>query len=659
MIKSLSLILMALLFHTTWGQKFDMGKVSVKELEEKSHPTDTSASAAVLYMKGKTSYLFKQRTTIISHDKEMRIKIYKKEGLDYATYDIPYYVGYENLVPEYVEVSDAVTYNLVNGKIEKTKLGNDGKITIKVNERYNKLTLTMPNVRVGSVIEFKYTLKSENIYKWPNFQLQMDIPVNYVQYKTEVPLRYKYKVIANGILPITSSSKVSETTQTFLNEHNQSDIISYKMLDSKHEMTGVPALKDEGFIDNVDNYRSSIDHELELTRRDGEEDQIFSKTWEDVVKTIYKSDYFGKQLAERGYFEEELRKVLANNPANKDRVQLIFDFVQSAMNFNNKGGITTDKGLKKAFAERTGNVAEINLLLVAMLNASGILASPVLVSTVGNGIAAFPNQYAFDYVIASVEKDGKMILLDAANKYSSPGIIPEYAINWTGRRVNIDGSSEEIKLLPASASRTNAVIMAQLDAGGNVTGKVRVTYTDHHALRFRQKYADMVQDGYLEMLENKYAASNISNYSRENEKENALPLTESYDFSSNNLVDIIGGKIYIRPMLFYAFTENPFKSEQRLLPVYFGVPGSAKYNITLKLPDGYEVESLPASISIGTGEGVATFRFNTQSAPGSIQAIVSWDTNRQLVSAEFYPIIRDFYRKITEKQAEKIVLKKI
>jgi hypothetical protein len=70
----------------------------------------------------------------------------------------------------------------------------------------------------------------------------------------------------------------------------------------------------------------------------------------------------------------------------------------------------------KAYKDKTGNVAEINLMLTAMLR-YGLNANPVLVSTRSNGIAMFPNRTAFNYVIAAVENGGNYTLLDASDIY--------------------------------------------------------------------------------------------------------------------------------------------------------------------------------------------------------------------------------------------------
>ena len=142
------------------AQNFELGKVSIAELKEKQHPKDTSAVAAVLFKNGKTSFDYSLKNGFVAiTEVTMRIKIYKKEGSDWANFTLPYYVGYENYNDDVVKFSNAATYNLENGSIVKTKLNSEGSFKKNVNEYWNEASITLPNVKVGSVIEFKYILK--------------------------------------------------------------------------------------------------------------------------------------------------------------------------------------------------------------------------------------------------------------------------------------------------------------------------------------------------------------------------------------------------------------------------------------------------------------------------------------------------------------------
>jgi hypothetical protein len=143
--------LIALLIAVTFtanAQKFEMGKVSIAELEEKQHPKDPTAVAAVLFKKGETRFDYTQSDGFTMYTEvKTRIKIYKKEGYNWATHMVWYRLM--SNVKENIIFSDAVTYNLVDGKIVKTKLKSDGEFDEKINKYVGHKKITMPNVKEG------------------------------------------------------------------------------------------------------------------------------------------------------------------------------------------------------------------------------------------------------------------------------------------------------------------------------------------------------------------------------------------------------------------------------------------------------------------------------------------------------------------------------
>jgi hypothetical protein len=644
----------------TYAQKFQMGKVSVKELEEKVHPKDSSAVGAVLYNKGKTYFIYRKEDGFsVVHEFEMRIKIYKKEGLDLANYEVPYYVGYKTLNPEYLEVKEATTYNLVDGKIEKTKAGSGGTLKERVNENWKTATIVFPDVKVGSVIEFKYTLKSQNLHVFPNFKFQRDIPVNYAEYSTEIPLNYTYKPILNGLFPVKVENKVEEASQSFDNEHGQTSSLQYKKLVSVYSGSDIPALKEEEYVDNLNNYRASVDHELEMIRFPDTPDKNLAQTWEGLVKTIYEDKDFGNQFTDFKFLEPDVSRLVKGIDGKQQRLEAIFKFVQSTMHWNGKFGIFTDKGVKQAFADKQGNDAEVNFILIMMLNLAGVNTSPVLISTVKNGVAVLPTQSAFNYIIGAADIDGKRVLLDAINQNTVPGLIPPYAQNWSGRIVNRNGGSEEIQMAPTTVSRQSNTVAVELDKSGKIQGKLRLQKTDYEALTFREKYRGIDRDTYLEGLEKRLNQVSISDYSIDNENTPGEPILESLSFTSNNEVDIIGDKMYLEPMLFFTLRQNPFLNEERLLPIFFGYPVQKRILLSIAIPEGYTVESIPQSINLSTGQGVASFKFSAVASKDTIVVNAVYEVDQMLVAAEFYPILREFFTKLLAKENEKIVLKKI
>lgn len=643
------------------SQNYELGKVTIAELQEKVHPTDSSASAAILFKKGRTFFTYSRDVGFTAnHVCEIKIKIYKKEGLSWADQKVRYYIGYENLNKEQLEFSNAITYNLENGAIVKTKLENQGEFKKKINNYWKEKSITFPNVKVGSIIEYKYILKSENIVKFPDFDIQYEIPVNYFYYKTELPEYYIYKPILIGGIPLETDSKFKNASQNFENEHNQTNTLYYKQIESFYSGKNIPALTEEPYVNNIENYKGTIKHELERVRMPDQPVKDYALTWEGVAKTIFKDEDFGKQLSEKSFLVEDVKRLVGNVESFNERLNLIFTYVQNRMNWDETRSYYTDKGVIKAYKDQTGNVAEINFILISMLRLAGVEANPVLVSTIENGLPVYPTRTGFNYVIAATEIDGKQILLDATHKFTSPNILPLNVLNWKGRLIKNDGTSTEIDLEPSIPSKENFNLMVSIDSGGKMNGQARILRTDYDAYRFRVENNAKNQENYLEKFETELGDLNISNYRIENQKSNLKdPIIETFSFASNNQSDIIEDKIFVNPLLFFTRTKNPFNQEKRIMPVYFGYKNQEKYNITLEIPNGYTVESLPVPMKIATEDKGIVYLLNFFAEGKKIQINCTKDINNSIFAAEEYQTLKDVFQKVTASQNQKIVLKKI
>ena len=647
-------------FFSIKAQSYELGKVTLSELQEKVNQKDTSAPAAILFKKGRTFFTYNEdKGFIANHVYEFKIKIYKKEGLSWANQQVRYYIGYENISEDRLEFSDGITYNLENEKIVKTKLDNQGSFKKKINKYWNEKAITLPSVKVGSIIEYKYILKSENIVRFPDFEFQYQIPVNYFEYKMEIPEVYIYKPILIGSYSIETDAKLVSGHQTYENKHNQSSSLSYRQINSVYKGKDIPALVNEPYISNVENYKGTIQHELERIRYTDKPDKDFTVTWEGVATNIFKNDKFGKELNVKKFLLDDVKRLLQNVESQNERLNIIFKFVQNKMNWNEVNDYDTEKGVEKAYLDQTGNVAEINFILINMLQLAGIEANPVLVSTIENGVPAYPTRTGFNYVIAAAEIDGKQILLDATHKYTIPNILPLNVLNWKGRLIKIDGTSKEIDLMPVTLSRNYSNILAKMDGLGKMEGKVRIQKTDYDAYDFRIQNANKNQENYLEKLEQQLGDLKITDYKIENEKTNLInPISESYSFTSENQTEIVGDKMLVNGLLFFTRSKNPFTQEKRQNPIYFGYPSQEKFNLNIEIPEGYSVESMPKPIRISSENKEIVFTFITSNVDNKIQISCSKEIYNSIFAADQYDGLKDLFQKMIVSQNEKIVLKK-
>jgi hypothetical protein len=228
-----------------------------------------------------------------------------------------------------------------------------------------------------------------------------------------------------------------------------------------------------------------------------------------------------------------------------------------------------------------------------------------------------------------------------------------------GRLIRKDGTSEEIDLMPKIVSANNVSMIYNVDASGNVSGKTRKQYTNYNAMMFRDNIGDVKEDAYLEKLENDNNKIEISEYSRTNEKDLLLPVIETFSFSGNNLCEIIGDKIYIDPMLFLTDKKNPFTQENREYPVDYGFPSSDKYSINITIPDGFTVETLPASGGFAMENDLGLFKFISSVNGNILQVVITHQINEPVILPDDYSVLKEYYKGMIAKENEKIVLKRI
>ncbi|GAA3635365.1 DUF3857 domain-containing protein [Flavivirga jejuensis] len=666
-----TIILFSLCFTiTVFAQDYKFGKISKEELEEKFNPLDSSANATYLYKNRKTFYEYREGVgfELITEIHE-RIKIYNKEGFNYATNR----VGLHKSGSDNEEMSSikAYTYNLLEGKIKETKLTKEGIFKTEKSKYFDETKFTMPDIKEGSVVEFKYRISSPFYWSVDDFDFQYDIPVKKLDARFEAPEYFVFKANTKGFLSVvpikeqkrdriifnnkTRSGQGLSGTRTSFSSSN----LEFTKNISSYNLKNIPALKEESYVNSINNYRSSVNYELSYTKFPESTVKYYSTTWEDVVKTIYKSPAFGTELNKTGYYEDDLDAIISSISDPMKRIALIFDFVKSKVKWNGYYSKYTSEGVKKAFKNHVGNVAEINLMLTSMLKYAGLNAYPVLVSTRQNGVPLFPTREGYDYVVSYVKLFDGYMLLDATNKYSIPNVLPFRALNWQGRVIAEKGGSTLVDLYPKEKSKNMISILVDLNEAGSLSGGFRSVKTNHNALSYRARYNDVDEDDFIEKLENKYNGLEISDFKVVNDKDLSKPVIESYKFVKESQADVIGDKIYFSPMFFLKTTENPFKLEKREFPVDFGYPSITKYRILINLPEGYKIESIPETIGYSLPDKLGMFKYKISMTNNTVQLLVESQINQPIISSLYYDALKEYFKQMIEKENEQIVLTKV
>ena len=627
-------IIISLVSLSLKAQDYKFGEVSKAELEQKFHPLDSTAPAAVLFEKG---YMFMLSGSDLEVEK--RLKIYNSNGYKYATIELPYYSE-----DSYIKKIKASTYNLEGDKIVKHDVEKSDIITEKLSDNYEQVKFTFPNLKPGSVIEFSY--KKYNVYNTPTWAFQDEIPVNTSLYELVIPKSMGFKERVKGYQYIERQIETTNRYKKYI-----------------YQTRDIPKLEEEPFVNNKENYTTSIGHEFSYySNRSFNVNFQLSNNWKQVCKVLQDSKYFGEQLDDTKYFEDDLDILLKNVNTDTEKIQSIFNHVKSRVKWNSYVGISCSKKLKKIYKEEVGNVADINLMLTAMLRHVGFQAHPVLVSTIKHGIpTTSPSFDDYNYIISAIElKNNKYILLDATDPFSAPNILPTRCLNWYGRLVRPNTTSKLINLNPKQLSQDNFIMNIKILEDGSLTGQMRRQYTNQYAYKYRTEYSAVNNEDYINGIENELGIV-INDNSIQNIKDLSKPVVETLVFEKQNATDVINNNIYMSPLLFLAQKENPFKQDQkeRQMPINFTFPKSKRYIINIEVPQGYKIDYMPESKSFGLPDNKTFYSFNIKKTQtGDLQIMVNQKINQAILSETYYQHLKSYYDEIVIKETDKIVLSK-
>lgn len=654
------------------AQNYKFGKVSVEELKQKQHSAYPEANAAILYREIHTNFEYTSSSGFFMVTEVFeRIKIYNKEGFDWASKKIELYQGNSGSNDE-ISGLKGVTYHLSeNNKIEEIKLKNDGIFEENTSKYIHQVKFTMPNVKEGSVIEFKYAIKSPFIGDIDEFKFQETIPVDKVDVRFASPEYFVFKTHQKGWEPYSVNNSHRDRTISLSNSRSEFD--KYGNMTSKGgarnlkfreeiytiALGNVPPMKEEAFAGNINNYSTGLIFELSYVDIPGNPIETYSTTWEDVSKGIFNVDSFGNELAKDNYFEDDLNSLLSGVTDSEEKIGKVFSYVRNKMTWNAYLGYYTNEGVKEAYKKGSGNVAEINLILIAMLRKAGLQADPVLVSTKDNGMPLFPTRNGFNYVIAAVTLPEGTLLLDATSKNAEAGILKSNVMNWQGRIIKKDGSSGWVSLSPQIPAVKSAMVNIEINPDFTVTGKAQNRFTGNYAFRYRLDFGSLNPEAQRKEVVKGFKQAELSNLHFENLKTLGKPVSLVYDFESLGAVEDVAGKLYFSPMVLLATKENPFKPETRKYPIDFEYPIKDRYIINIALPEGYKVESLPENAIFNLGENMGSYRYLISQVGNKLQLSVEFSINKSFIAADNYGNLKKFYELLIAKENEKVVLSKV
>jgi hypothetical protein len=651
---------------------YKFGKITASEFNLPVAKFDSGANAVIIADIGNTSFEGNNKGSFtLIFTRFLRVKIINKNGFDIGKYEIGLYHDAEGNIEKLTSVK-GVTFNLENGVVTETKLDENSIFTEKYNKNVDYKKFTLPALKEGAVFDLQYTIKSPFEAQLRSWSFQGEYPRLWSEYKVTIAPPYHYVMLAKGdehfdintAKPVFGTFSVRVANSAVRDEMYS---ISGTSIEQRWVKKNVPALHEEPFTTTLDNYNTEVSFQLNYFQWSSDnprEDYI--PTWTAASKKLFESERFGEDLKhENNWLSDDLKTVISGTNSDEEITRKIFYYIRDNFKLTDKAGfgkrgLYMHNSLKDVYKSREGNVAEINLLLTAMLRKAGINADPLILSTRDNGIAnaGYPLIDEYNYVICVAYADKKVFKLDASESYNGFGQLPLNCYNGWGHIISetmpipIEISADSLR----ESSITNVIIIN--DEKGKPSGSYSNLMGMNESLKLRNEISGSSEKAYAKKIQTQLGSDfDMENFSIDSLKRTEFPVTLRYDFDLKNLssADIL----YFNPMMGEGYKTNPFKSMERHYPVEMPYLIDETYLLNMDIPTGYQVDEMPKSVRVNFNDTEGMFEYIIQKGSENLQMRVHLKLNKAFFAVEEYNTLRDFFSYVVKKEGEQIVFKKV
>ena len=641
------------------AQNLKFGKPSNEEIDMTVYEKDPEASAVVLCHLTTVKYQVDFLNYLVDYDVKKRIKVLKEEGREYANITIPYIYNPEDEYGlEQIEDFKATVYNVENGKVVKTKIGKERVFTERINEDYMVAKVAIPQVKVGSVIEYEYRLHSNIFFHIYDWNATDEIPVAFAKYELTIPVIFIYNVETTGLQPL--ASQVKQGTIQFKTSTNDLQNLS-SCHTNIYTCVGrdLQAVKKDRFVWNEKDYYTKVTAELKGINIPNGPYQEVRKTWDQVDDVILSHSDFGGRLNNHSKFRDELEaNGIAEISSLQQKVMAVYKLLKQKVAWNGQYELLP-RSASEVIKKGNGSNADLNMMLINMLGDVGVKAVPVVMSTRSHGRLpqTYPSLHKLNTFIVGIPNNGTMLYLDASCTDGYLNVLPANLYTAQARIIQKSAKGKWENLQKVGEGKTLVNIKAILTAEGEMKGTASVLYTGNMAAEERKAFRTASDSIAFVTDKARQNSIEITDCKMTDHRDMAPTLKEEYTFIRHG--DVTGDHIYINPYPEVPITNNPFLEADRLLPVEFPFKQMFNMTVRLRLPEGWELEEMPKnSIITAKDKSISGDLLCDQDESGELVLQYRFRLNNVVYTNEEYDTLKQLFELFAIRSKDMLVVKK-
>jgi hypothetical protein len=462
------------------------GKIPSEDLKMTVYTEDPSATAAILYDYGRVTVAPR-----VEYFRHVRVKILNSKGSGFATIEIPF-----RSVDNFEDITqlDGQTFNInEKGEVIKTKLKATDIQEVKIDERNRKKVFTLPDVKPGAVIEYRYTIRSMDLVRPGDWYFQSTIPTLNSEFEINIPRDFDYLITYTKGVWLTNieqkdyaakiqwlyNNTINQVRRELSKQHdllwesaNQGTrVFLMQKQTTRFKMKNVPAFKPEKGMEVFSDYYPSVKMHLYMAagnyrfyyrpiliaaKKDYDsfsrsalryEDNFIGQiaywlpTWDEANKTWLTNEKIGMRLMKAFDYKPILTEAFKQSTSELDSINGLCQWVKQHIVWSGSLTASANNNFDQILKKGTGSSGEINLLLVSLLQHAGFNAAPVLIRTrnLGRPENIYPAKDQFNHLVCNIKTSAGDIFLDAATTQNVGGQLPWYVNHATGWVVKKEG----------------------------------------------------------------------------------------------------------------------------------------------------------------------------------------------------------------------------
>jgi transglutaminase-like putative cysteine protease len=526
--------------------------------------------------------------------------------------------------------------------VEKTKMSEE-----------TGLVFTMPDVQVGSILEYRYVLRyNGRILVAPEWYIQQELFLRSAKYSFRAYSGDTVNSKGNLSIGVAYTNTLPKGTEVKYIPSRD----TYEL--EVHNISPVPS-EEFSMPPNSLKYRVLFYYTGYHSPQDFWADE--GRDWSKDVN----------RFASSSKLKDAVAQIVGATDSDQQKLNKIYDAVMQLENTNftrehtqaeNRASGIKTKTAEDIWEQKRGNAEEITLLFIAMARAAGLKAYAMKVTDRDTQVfdMNFLSMYQLGDVVAIVQVDGKEQYFDPGERYCAFAQLHwRHTVTDGIRQTDAGTSLAKTPGAVYTAAQTLRIAKLQLDADGKLHGLVTIKMAGVPALYWRQKALESDEAAVTKEFEDSLRGIMAPGVELKTSRFVGLAdwktVLQVQLEVSGSMGTSTSKRVFLPSNFFEAGSKPLFTHEKRQAAVYLQYASEVQDSVTLELPKNLAVESVPKDAKI-------PFPNNALYAAQYAVKDNTYTLGRAFILANFmylpndYAGLKDFYQKITAQDQEQLIL---